>query len=135
MTYRNSFITGMAVDRENVAELAACGWARWKIENEVSTPEDQGSSPGAQFGHGQQNLSAVLATPNLLASPAIRCDLGGRAWKSGRRELVTRPRVVDRTRALTSTWCSRPGTICLRRWPSCDRHCSGHKPPVQTNAP
>jgi hypothetical protein len=34
VTYRNSFITDMPVNRENVAELAACGRARWKIENE-----------------------------------------------------------------------------------------------------
>ena len=30
VTYRNSFITDMAVNRDNVAELAACGRARWK---------------------------------------------------------------------------------------------------------
>src|ERR1019366_10019052 len=35
VTYRNSFITDLPVSRENVAELAACGRARWKIENEA----------------------------------------------------------------------------------------------------
>ena len=35
VTYRNSFITDLPVGRDNVAELAACGRARWKIENET----------------------------------------------------------------------------------------------------
>src|SRR3954451_20084589 len=34
VTYRNSFITDLPVTRATVAELAACGRARWKIENE-----------------------------------------------------------------------------------------------------
>ena len=35
VTYRNSFVTDLAVDKGNVAELAACGRSRWKIENET----------------------------------------------------------------------------------------------------
>ena len=35
VTYRNSFITDLPVNRDTVAELAACGRARWKIENET----------------------------------------------------------------------------------------------------
>jgi hypothetical protein len=34
VTYRNSFITDLPADRDTVVELAACGRARWKIENE-----------------------------------------------------------------------------------------------------
>src|SRR5215472_1020374 len=34
-TYYNSFVTDLPVTAENVAELAACGRARWKIENET----------------------------------------------------------------------------------------------------
>ena len=92
VTYRNSFITDMAVNRENVAELAACGRARWKIENEgFNTLKTKGYHLEHNFGHGQQNLSAVLATLNLLAFACHTvCDLGGRAWKAARRELVTR---------------------------------------------
>ena len=29
-TYRNSFVTDLAVNKDNVTELAACGRARWK---------------------------------------------------------------------------------------------------------
>ena len=35
VTYRNSFVTDLAVNKANVAELAACGRARWTIENET----------------------------------------------------------------------------------------------------
>ena len=34
-TYRCSFVTDLPVSHETVAELAACGRARWKIENET----------------------------------------------------------------------------------------------------
>jgi hypothetical protein len=34
VTYHNSFITDLPVGQDNVIELAACGRARWKIENE-----------------------------------------------------------------------------------------------------
>src|SRR3954468_17955392 len=42
VTYRNSFITDLPVTRENVAELAACGRARWKIENESESMQNRG---------------------------------------------------------------------------------------------
>jgi hypothetical protein len=104
VTYRNSFITDMAVNRENVAELAACGRARWKIENEgFNTLKTKGYHLEHNFGHGQQNLSSVLATLNLLAFACHTvCDLGGRAWRAARRELVTRKGFFHSMRALTS---------------------------------
>ena len=104
VTYRNSFITDMAVNRENVAELAACGRARWKIENEgFNTLKTNGYHLEHNFGHGQQKLSAVLATLNLLAFACHTvCDLGGRAWKAARHELVTRQGFFHCMRALTS---------------------------------
>ena len=44
VTYRNSFITNLAISANNVAELAACGRARWKIENETfNTLNERGS--------------------------------------------------------------------------------------------
>ena len=35
ITYRNSFVTDLAVDANTVVEPATCGRARWKIENET----------------------------------------------------------------------------------------------------
>jgi hypothetical protein len=34
-TYYNSLVTDLAITSDTVAELAACGRARWKIENET----------------------------------------------------------------------------------------------------
>jgi hypothetical protein len=34
-TYYNSFVTDLPIDRDNIAEIAACDRARWKIENET----------------------------------------------------------------------------------------------------
>jgi hypothetical protein len=41
-TYYNSFVTDLPVTADTVAELAACGRARWKIENERECPETGG---------------------------------------------------------------------------------------------
>ncbi len=94
----------MAINRENVTELAACGRARWKIENEgFNTLKTKGYHLEHNFGHGEQNLSAVLATLNLLAFACHTvCDLGGRAWRAARRELVTRQGFFHCMRALTA---------------------------------
>jgi hypothetical protein len=36
-TYYNSLVTDLAITSDPIAELAACGRARWKFENETST--------------------------------------------------------------------------------------------------
>jgi hypothetical protein len=68
VTYRNSFITDLPADHHAVAELAACGRARWKIENEsFNTLKTKGHNLEHNFGHGKKHLSAILAILNLLA--------------------------------------------------------------------
>src|ERR1700723_4340337 len=87
VTYRNSCITDLPLHRDNVAELAACGRARWKIENETfNVLKTKGYNLEHNFGHAKRHLASVLATLNLLAF-AIHtvCDLGDRAWKAARR--------------------------------------------------
>jgi hypothetical protein len=67
-TYYNSFITDLPVTAANVAELAACGRARWKIENETfNVLKTNGYNLEHNFGHGKETLAAVLVTLNLLA--------------------------------------------------------------------
>ena len=57
----------------------------------------------AQSGHGQQNLSTVLATLNLLAFACHTvCELGGRAWRAARRTLVPRTGFFNHLRAITT---------------------------------
>ena len=79
VTYRNSFVTDLAVTKDNVAELAACGRARWKIENETfNVLKTKGYNIEHNFGHGKRHLAAILVTLNLLAF-AIHtvCDIAG----------------------------------------------------------
>jgi hypothetical protein len=67
-TYRNSFVTDLPVHRDNVAEIAACGRARWKIENETfNVLKSNGYNLEHNFGHGKHNLAAILVSLNLLA--------------------------------------------------------------------
>jgi hypothetical protein len=67
-TYYNSFITDLAITAANAADLAACGRARWKIENETfNVLKTNGYHLEHNFGHGKQTLCSVLVTLNLLA--------------------------------------------------------------------
>ena len=67
-TYYNSFITDLPVTADTVAELAACGRARWKIENETfNVLKTNGYNLEHNFGHGKQTLASVFLTLNLLA--------------------------------------------------------------------
>jgi hypothetical protein len=67
-TYFNSFITDLAITPGSVAEPAACGRARWKIENETfNILKTNGYNLEHNFGHGKRTLASVLVTLNLLA--------------------------------------------------------------------
>ena len=67
-TYHNSFVTDLTVTAATVAELAACGRARWKIENETfNVLKTTGYNLEHNFGHGKETLASVLVTLNLLA--------------------------------------------------------------------
>jgi hypothetical protein len=67
-TYYNSFVTDLPVVAANVAELAACGRARWKIENETfNVLKAKGYNLEHNFGHGKETLASVLVVLNLLA--------------------------------------------------------------------
>jgi hypothetical protein len=66
--YRNEWITSMLLDEDNVAEIVACGRARWKSENENNNVlKNHGYHIDHNFGHGQEHLSTTLLTLNLLA--------------------------------------------------------------------
>jgi len=104
VTYRNSFVTDLSVNKDNVAELAACGRARWKIENEsFNTLKTKGYNLEHNFGHGQQHLSAVLATMNLIAfAMHTVADLVDTAWKAARMAVGARKRFFEDLRAITT---------------------------------
>ena len=68
ITYKNSWVTDIHIDRNNIVTLVKGGRARWKIENETfNTLKNQGYHLEHNFGHGQKNLSFVFFMLNLLA--------------------------------------------------------------------
>lgn len=68
ITYHNSWVTDMPVDKDNVSHFVRGGRARWKIENETfNTLKNQGYHLEHNFGHGQENLSMNFFLLNLIA--------------------------------------------------------------------
>jgi hypothetical protein len=104
ITYRNSFVTDLPVGRDSVAELAACGRARWKIENEsFNVLKSKGYHLEHNFGHGKQTLSSVLVSLNLLAFAMHNaCDLIENLWKQARATAGARQRLFEHLRSITA---------------------------------
>jgi hypothetical protein len=102
-TYRNSFVTDLPVGPDNVVELAACGRARWKIENETfNVLKNKGYNLEHSFGHGKQNLSAILVSLNLLAfAMHTVCDIGDELWRAARTKLGPRYNFFSKLAAIT----------------------------------
>jgi hypothetical protein len=66
--YSMAWVTSLPVTEDNVAEIVACGRARWKIENEsFNVMKNHGYELEHNFGHGQKFLAMTLAALNLLA--------------------------------------------------------------------
>jgi hypothetical protein len=104
ITYRNSFVTDLPVGPDNVVELAACGRARWKIENETfNVLKNKGYNLEHSFGHGKQNLSALLVSLNLLAfAMHTICDIGDELWRAARAKLGPRYNFFSKLAAITT---------------------------------
>lgn len=103
-TYANSFVTDLPVTAETVAELAACGRARWKIENETfNILKSNGYNLEHNFGHGKETLASVLVTLNLLAfachTVAQLCVL---AWRTALAARGARYRFFEHLRTITA---------------------------------
>ncbi len=104
VTYRNSFVTDLPVRRDNVEELAACGRARWKIENETfNVLKTAGYHLEHSFGHGKRNLAALLVTLNLLAFAFHTvCDQVEDMWRTARTKAGSRVQFFNNLAAVTS---------------------------------
>jgi hypothetical protein len=103
-TYRNSFVTDLPVGPDTVVELATCGRARWKIENEtINVLKTNGYNLEHSFGHGKHNLAAILVSLNLLAF-AIHtvCDIGDELWRTARTKLGPRYNFFNKLAAITT---------------------------------
>ncbi len=68
VTYSMAWVTSLKITKHNLAQIVACGRARWKIENEkFNILKNHGYELEHNFGHGNKLLSQTLAALNLLA--------------------------------------------------------------------
>lgn len=124
VTYRNSFVTDLPVNRKNAAERAAGGRARWKIENgSFNVLKTRGYNLEHSFGHGRRNLAALLVTFNLLAFAFHTvCDLAEDMWRLARSRAGSRAKFFSRLAAITEflifqTWDELMETLAFTRPP------------------
>ena len=106
VVYRNTFATNHAITTANVAEMVAAGRARWKVENENNnTLKTKGYNLAHNFGHGEQHLSSLLASFNLLAFLFhTMLELFDSSYQRIR-EFLPRKTFFDDLRALTRYMC------------------------------
>jgi hypothetical protein len=104
VTYRNSFVTDLPVGRETAAKIAACGRARWKVENETfNVLKNNGYNLEHNFGHGKETLASLLVALNLLAFAMHNaCDLMTASWRAAREKVGARTRLFEHIRTLTA---------------------------------
>jgi hypothetical protein len=68
LTYQNSWVTDIGLDKGNVYKLARGGRCRWRIENECfNTLKTQGYSIEHNYGHGEKNLCFNFYLLTLIA--------------------------------------------------------------------
>src|SRR5882672_6088510 len=97
-----SWVTDFRVNKANVYKLMRGGRARWKIENETfNTLKNQGYNFDHNYGHGEQNLSVVLAVLMKLAflvdqTQQLCCALFRAVWE----KLGSKRLLWERMRAL-----------------------------------
>ncbi len=92
--YRNAFCTDFMVLETTVEAIVRDGRARWKVENESNNVlKTKGYHLAHNFGHGNQHLSSLLLTLNLLAFLFHTVlDLVDEKYRLIRQELRTRRR-------------------------------------------
>jgi hypothetical protein len=104
ITYDGAFVSSLKVSRENVAEIAACARARWKIENEgFNVLKNNGYHLEHNFGHGKENLAMLFAAMNLLAFAFHTiCDCLEDLWIKAREAKRARKRFFEHIRTITA---------------------------------
>jgi hypothetical protein len=102
--YTMSWVTSLPVTSDTVAEIAACGRARWKIENEsFNVMKNHGYELEHNFGHGKKFLAMTLATLNLLAFAWHSIlDCLDPAWRAAREASGKRTRFFSTIVSLTA---------------------------------
>jgi hypothetical protein len=102
--YKTGLVTSLPVAKGNVAEIAACGRARWKIENEsFNVLKNHGYELEHNFGHGEKYLAMTLAALNMLAFAwHTALDLMEPPWRKAREAAQKRTSFFASLATLTS---------------------------------
>ena len=105
--YHNAFATSLALNDRTVLEVVAAGRCRWKIENENNnTLKTKGYHFEHNYGHGQQQLSSLLASLILLAFLVHTVlEWMDNQYQLLRQKLPSRQRLFSDIRTLTSYLC------------------------------
>lgn len=104
VTYKTALVTSLPVTKSNVAEIVACGRARWKIENEsFNVLKNHGYELEHNFGHGENFLAMTLAALNMLAFAwHTMLDLLEPPWRKAREAAEKRTSFFAYVGTLTS---------------------------------
>jgi hypothetical protein len=102
VVYKNSLISNHELSESNIFPMMKSGRTRWKVENESNNIlKNQGYNLEHNFGHGQENLSEILLSLNLLAFLFHNVlDLVNDMYQKVRESLGTRKRFFNDIRAL-----------------------------------
>jgi ribosomal protein S26 len=103
LIYKNAFATNFVITKKNVRQIVNDGRTRWKIENENNnTLKTKGYHLEHNFGHGEENLSSLLITLNLLAFLFhTALDLCDEKFQLLRKAIDNREEFFQRMRNLT----------------------------------
>jgi hypothetical protein len=115
-TYYNTFATDLKITPTNVAEIGACGRARWKVENEkFNTLKNNGYHLEHSFGHGKKTLSAMLVTLNILAFAFhTACEFIESSWKAAMERAKTRRNFFEYIRSTSSMFVMGSWEMLMR---------------------
>ncbi len=102
--YSSAWVTSLPVSTSDVAEIVACGRARWKIENEgFNVMKNHGYELEHNFGHGEMFLAMTLAALNLLAFAwHSALDILEPPWRAAREAIEKRTRFFAHIATLTA---------------------------------
>jgi hypothetical protein len=116
--------------------MAACGRARWKIENETfNVLKNSGYNLEHNFGHGKQHLAAILASLNLLAFAFHTvCEIADELWRAARQKLGPRYNFFNKLSAITAylifpSWEDLLLTLAFAKPPPATIKNGSHQPP------
>ncbi|MFO1434046.1 MAG: hypothetical protein U1F76_30175 [Candidatus Competibacteraceae bacterium] len=95
------------IDDQRVVKVVETGRSRWKIENDNNTPlQTKGYHFEHNYGHGQQQLSSLLASLILLAFLVHTVvEWMDEQYQLLRQKLPSRQRLFSDIRTLTSYLC------------------------------